>query len=309
VLRLYDPRTRTVEDARPAHGRELRILAVAPAAGATPHLGLWRTWLLPDLIFRCAERRGLIATTCEITVPASGDGDTGGAGETSGAADLGAQAAAQAAAPRADREVLNIHPPTRIAPVAEPVERTVEFVTAGRPGQAAEGPPFDIGIGIGIGIGGGDGLAGRELARLVTAPAGAVTMDGRKVTADDADAPAVEDIAARGLDPLAVRLVFLSRPYREDADLSWETLFTAGTTLLRWRERVAEWANSPSGAMPRRYVDAVTEAFDDDLDTPRALRELQALEADGSVPDGAKFEAFAAMDRLFGLDLARDVGR
>jgi hypothetical protein len=61
--------------------------------------------------------------------------------------------------------------------------------------------------------------------------------------------------------------------------------------------------------MPRRYADAVTDAFDDDLDTPRALRELQALEADDDVPDGAKFEAFAAMDRLFGLDLARDVGR
>jgi hypothetical protein len=61
--------------------------------------------------------------------------------------------------------------------------------------------------------------------------------------------------------------------------------------------------------MPRRYADAVTDAFDDDLDTPRALLELQALQADGGVPDGAKFEAFAAMDRLFGLDLAREVGR
>jgi cysteinyl-tRNA synthetase len=61
--------------------------------------------------------------------------------------------------------------------------------------------------------------------------------------------------------------------------------------------------------MPRRYADVITEAFDDDLSTPRALRELHALEADESVPAGAKFEVFAAMDRLFGLDLARDVGR
>jgi hypothetical protein len=291
VLRLYDARTRTVEDARPAHGRELRVLAVTPAAEGAPHLGQWRAWLMADLISRVAERRGLVATVCEISVPASAPGGP----------------AATAGGSGATREVLNIHPAARTAPPSEPVERTVEFVTAGRPGQAAEGPPFDIGIGVGIGE--REGLAGRELARLVTAPAGAVTMDGRKVTADDAGAPALDDVAARGLDPLAVRLVFLGRPYRDDADLSWETLFNAGTTLLRWRERVAEWALSPSAAMPRRYADAVTDAFDDDLDTPRALRELRALEADDDVPDGAKFEAFAAMDRLFGLDLARDVGR
>lgn len=295
MLRLYDPRTRTPEDARPAHGRELRVLAVTPPAGAASHLGQWRAWLLPDLISRVAERRGLVATVCEVTAPGSGP---------AGPADTASEDAA-AAGPA--RGALNIHPAARTAPPSEPIERTVEFVTAGRPGQAAEGPPFDIGIGAGIGE--RDWLAGRELARLVTAPPGAVTMDGRKVAADDAGAPTLDDVAVRGLDPLAVRLVFLGRPYRDDADLSWETLFTAGTTLLRWRESVAEWALSPSAPMPRRYADLVTEAFDDDLDTPRALRELHALEADDSVPAGAKFEAFAAMDRLFGLDLAREVGR
>lgn len=291
MLRLYDPRTRTVEDARPAHGRELRVLAVTPAAGGIPHLGQWRAWLMADLISRAAERRGLVATVCEISVAGRAPGGP----------------AVTAENPGTDRGMLNIHPAARTAPPSEPVERTVEFVTASRPGQAADGPPFDIGIGIGNGE--RDGLAGRELARLITAPAGAVTMDGRKVTADDASAPTLDDVAARGLDPLAVRLVFLGRRYRDDAELSWETLFNAGTILLRWREQVAGWALSPSAAMPRRYADAVTDAFDDDLDTPRALLELQALQADGGVPDGAKFEAFAAMDRLFGLDLAREVGR
>ena len=289
MLRLYDARTRTVDDARPGHGRELRVLAVSPPAGTVPHLDLWRAWLMADLIGRGAERRGLVATVCEITAPA------GPAATTS----------LDVVAPGPAREALNIHPAAHTAPPSEPIERTVEFVTAGRPGQAAEGPPFDIEIGAGQ----RDWLAGRELARLITASPGAVTMDGRKVTADDTGTPTLGDLTARGLDPLAVRLAFLGRPYRDDADLSWEALFTAGTTLLRWRERVAGWALSPSAPMPRRYADAVTEAFDDDLDTPRALRELQVLEADDDVPDGAKFEAFAAMDRLFGLDLAREVGR
>jgi cysteinyl-tRNA synthetase len=291
VLRLYDALTRNVEDVRPAHGRELRLLAVTPPAGPAPHLGQLRALLLPDLIGRCAERRGLVATVCEVIAPAS---------TAVGPEPAGPEAAGPEVAGGAARGALNIHPPTRTAPPSEPIERTVEFVTAGRP---AGGPAFDIGTGE------RDWLAGRELTRLVTAPTGAVTVDGRKVAADDAGAPTLAEMAARGLDPLTVRLVFLGQRYRDDADVTWETLFTAGKTLAGWRERVAEWALSPSAAILRRYADGITEAFDDDLDTPAALRGLHELQADDSAPAGAKFETFAAMDRLFGLDLARDIGK
>jgi hypothetical protein len=61
--------------------------------------------------------------------------------------------------------------------------------------------------------------------------------------------------------------------------------------------------------MPARYADAITAAFEDDLMAPAALAELQALDADPDVAPGAKFETFAAADRLLGLDLARDIGR
>ena len=50
-------------------------------------------------------------------------------------------------------------------------------------------------------------------------------------------------------------------------------------------------------------------AFDDDLDTPAALRVLRSLEKDSEIPPGAKFETFVYADQLLGLDLARDIGR
>ncbi len=61
--------------------------------------------------------------------------------------------------------------------------------------------------------------------------------------------------------------------------------------------------------MSRRHADAIADAIADDLDTPAALRVLAELADDPAVPDGVKFETFAAADRLLGLDLARDVGR
>ena len=139
------------------------------------------------------------------------------------------------------------------------------------------------------------------LARHLAAPAGAAQADG--------GAPRnLPDVAGHGLDPLALRLVLLGTPYRDDLNLNWGVLEAAGKTLQHWRESVAEWALSPSAAMSARYADAVTAAFENDLDTPAAVRELDALAADRDVPPGAKFETFAALDRLFGLDLARDIG-
>ena len=214
---------------------------------------------------------------------------------TGAAADDGAGAGHAAA-----RAALNIHPPARIAPASEPVERTADFPR--RPRRPGGTPPFDIGTGA------PDWFTGRTawpggpaLAWLLAAPAGGARAD--------ADTPRdLPGLAGRGLDPLALRLVLLGTPYRDGLNLNWGVLEAAGKTLQHWRESVAEWALSPSAAMSARYADAVTAAFENDLDTPAAVRELDALAADRDVPPGAKFETFAALDRLFGLDLARDIG-
>jgi hypothetical protein len=111
------------------------------------------------------------------------------------------------------------------------------------------------------------------------------------------DVPADAGEVRLGAEPLAVRMNLLGFGAE------------AAATLSRWRGQVAKWAESPSGAMSRPHADAIAAAVDDGLDTAAALRVLADLEADGGVPDGVKFETFAAADRLFGLDLARDIGK
>ena len=110
-------------------------------------------------------------------------------------------------------------------------------------------------------------------------------------------------------DPLAVRLALLGRHYREQVDLTGAALAEADAALTHWRRLVADWARSPSVPAPAAYVSAVIAALDDDLDTPAVLTVMMTLAADGGVSDGAKFEAFALLDKFTGLDLARDVGR
>ncbi|MEN3356556.1 MAG: cysteinyl-tRNA synthetase [Mycobacteriales bacterium] len=133
-------------------------------------------------------------------------------------------------------------------------------------------------------------------------------FEGRKMAKATGNVVLVSDVEGRGYDPLAVRLAFLQSRYRQQANLSWDAIAGADRTLARWRSRVAEWAESPSAPISPAYRQRILAAFDDDLDTPAAIIALRDLERDDAIPPGAKFETFAHVDRLFGLDLARTVG-
>jgi cysteinyl-tRNA synthetase len=121
--------------------------------------------------------------------------------------------------------------------------------------------------------------------------------------------PVIADLSGRGLDPLAARLALLGHGYRKQQELTWDELRAADAELRQRREQVADWANEPSKPMCAEYSAGIFGAFDDDLDTPSALRALRELAADGEVPAGSKFETFAAADRVLALDLVSLVGR
>jgi len=104
-------------------------------------------------------------------------------------------------------------------------------------------------------------------------------------------------------DPLALRLALLDLPPEQSAIGDG-----AEVALLRWRAAVAHWAKSPGAPPSRRHLESAIAACDK-FDTPRALEVLRAVEVDNQIAAGAKFETFAFLDRVFGLDLARDLGR
>ncbi|GAA5077342.1 cysteinyl-tRNA synthetase [Thermocatellispora tengchongensis] len=134
-------------------------------------------------------------------------------------------------------------------------------------------------------------------------------FEGRKMAKSTGNVVHVSDVAAAGLDPLAVRLAVMEHRYRQQMNLTWETLRAADRTLRRWRTRVAEWAEAPSRPMAAEYAARFQAALDDDLDTPLALRVLRELERDESQPPGARFETFLHADHILALDLASEIGK
>jgi hypothetical protein len=150
--------------------------------------------------------------------------------------------------------------------------------------------------------------SGEIIVGSCRARVGEVRFEGREA---DATAPqlTLSGLAERGLDPLALRLAFLSGRYREPADLTWDALLDADRTLRHWRERVAEWAEFPSKPMRAEATERLGAAFDDDLDTPVVLEALGELERDSGIPAGSKFETFVDADQLLALDLPSQIGR
>lgn len=110
-------------------------------------------------------------------------------------------------------------------------------------------------------------------------------------------------------DALALRLLLLDRPYHEPVTFTAEAVEGAEQFLARWRRAVADWAEEPSRPLVADLERTARDGLEDSLDTAAALRLLAALAADEGVPAGAKFETFARLDRVLGLELTREIGK
>jgi cysteinyl-tRNA synthetase len=395
MLRLYDTRRGQAREIVPARRGQLRLFACGPAGYRRAHVGDLRTFLLPDLIRRIAQRHRLAVLTAQnitdVGFLVSDDGQLDAlsqitsdeSNEVAGGRTPLQRARSYEESARADCSALNIYPPDQSPRASESIgamtgliEQLIAgghaYTTPGGSVYCAAGSfggyraagdrrraPGDWLAWTGVPSGGeltwpaawGAGfpswhiacsaLARQELGDVIDLHTGGIGQrfphheneraqsdaaaghevvrcwvhgedtwfEGAAIAADAGNAALLADLMKRGLDPLALRLAFLEHHYREPLDLTWQALAEADRTLRGWRDQVASWAAQPSRPMSAEHVAQIAAAFDDDLDTRAALGVLRALARRPEVAAGAKFETFAHIDSLLGLDLARDVGR
>ncbi|MEY2628267.1 MAG: hypothetical protein RL066_83 [Actinomycetota bacterium] len=127
-------------------------------------------------------------------------------------------------------------------------------------------------------------------------------FEGRKMSKSSGNVVLVEDLVAKGLDPLALRLCLLENRYRSQMDLTWSSLQAAHETLNRWRTKMNEWGTSSDVLIDQEIADALSN----DIDTPRAILRLREVEKNENENRRALF-LFA--DQVLGLDLARPVAK
>ena len=128
-------------------------------------------------------------------------------------------------------------------------------------------------------------------------------FEGRKMSKSAGNVVLVQNLLERDLDPLALRLSLLENRYRSQMDLTWAGLEAANSTLKRWRTNLQAWGEGNEHLMDLEILSAIER----DLDTPRILIRLRAIEKDLSIPNEVKRSIFLYADALLGLDLDRRI--
>jgi cysteinyl-tRNA synthetase len=140
-------------------------------------------------------------------------------------------------------------------------------------------------------------------------------VDGKKMSKSLNNFFTLRDIAERGFDTLAFRVMVLQAHYRSQTNFTWENLEAAQSRLAAYRAMaVRRFQPEQNGAITpdelKQARQAIQEAMADDLNTPQALARLSALESaidnGGITPDcqEAFGELLEWLDNLLGLDLA-----
>lgn len=133
-----------------------------------------------------------------------------------------------------------------------------------------------------------------------------LTVDGAKMSKSEGTAYSLEEVKAKGFDPLALRYFFLQAHYRSKQNFTWEALAAAQTALDKIRAQVAEWKGEgeTSALFDESSRKRFIEALEDDFNTPQAVAVLWELIKDDAALNSEKLATALDFDRVLGLGLA-----
>ncbi len=128
-----------------------------------------------------------------------------------------------------------------------------------------------------------------------------LNVDGEKMSKSKLNFYTIEDIVAQGIDPLAVRLMFMQTSYRKPLNFTWDTLRVAEASLTKLRTFASH--QTEIGAVNEASIQSFKAAVGDDLNTAKALAVVWELLADTTISDADKWATLLAFDAVLGLNL------
>ena len=140
-----------------------------------------------------------------------------------------------------------------------------------------------------------------------------VLVDGQKMSKSLGNVYTLSDVRAKGVSPLALRLLYLQSHYRSQLNFTWESLGAAQNFLnrlyafadLKFQSQLGH--KNDIGQTYQPALNKMRESISNDLNTSEAVAELSALasesEAHGQDTNMIQ-DVLEKIDLLFGLDLS-----
>ena len=120
-----------------------------------------------------------------------------------------------------------------------------------------------------------------------------LTVEGQKMSKSLGNFYTVEDVKAKGFDPMALRYLYLQTHYRQEMNFTWESLEAAQTALGKLRRYYLE-SREGEAMLPVEFEDAIN----DDLNIAKALATVWEHIGNLTKSD------FTKIDEVLGLKLA-----
>lgn len=125
-------------------------------------------------------------------------------------------------------------------------------------------------------------------------------VEGAKMSKSLKNFYTLKDVDKRGIDPMALRYLYLTAHYRDQLNFTWKSLEAAQNALNNLRDEIRYW-DQPGGAASK-YWNKFLDAVNNDLNMPQALALMWEMIKSDSSSD-TKGTTLIDMDKILGLKL------
>jgi cysteinyl-tRNA synthetase len=126
-------------------------------------------------------------------------------------------------------------------------------------------------------------------------------VDGEKMSKSKNNFHTIEDMQTKGIDPVAIRILFMQTSYSKPLNFTWESLEVAAQLLKKLQQFARK--QDTVGTVRQSYMDSFTAALCDDLNTAKALAVVWELLGDASLANEHKWATLLSFDSVLGLGL------
>lgn len=133
-------------------------------------------------------------------------------------------------------------------------------------------------------------------------------VDGEKMSKSLGNFYTIDDVLKRGIDPKALRLLFLTTHYRSEMNFTWEALEGSQKAWQKLAKMVLQFrAEEGRTVLSQEKLDKIDEYrkrffgfMEDDLKTPEALTVLYEV-VKSNIPGSDKYDLLGEFDEVLGL--------
>ncbi|NTU46295.1 cysteine--tRNA ligase [Candidatus Roizmanbacteria bacterium] len=156
-----------------------------------------------------------------------------------------------------------------------------------------------------------EGATGKKFVQIWVHP-NFLQVDGQKMSKSLGNFYTYEDVQKKGIEPLALRLLFLQAHYRQSLNFTWESAKGAQETLDKLKNTVLTLRSQTERSMLSEdklakideYRIAFRTALANDLQTPQAVSVMFEM-LKSNIPSEDKLDLLYEFDEVLGLDLAK----